>query len=401
MLYDPARHEPLRPVAWDESRARTAIARVVADTEAAFVPATGWPLHPNDADDGDTTPAYPLYHGAAGVIWALTYLQAIGAATLKRDYAPCVEALRARNAAWLASFDGNAASLMMGDLGYLMLAFGMHADDATRMRLDALIAANIDHPARELMWGAPGTMLAALFLHERTGDARWAERYVATAQKLRSQLVRSDAFGCEYWTQDLYGTCSTYLDAVHGFVATALPLIHGRHLLAPDAWREWSATIANTVRATASREGGRANWRAWLIEPPRAPMLMQFCHGAPGFVICLADMPGSDLDDLLQEAGEATWEAGPLAKGANLCHGTAGNGYAFLKLYARTGDARWLTRARAFAAHAIEQMDEAAQRTGRLRYSLYTGDPGVAVYVADCISGTARFPTLDVFYGTA
>ena len=53
---------------------------------------------------------------------------------------------------------------------------------------------------------------------------------------------------------------------------------------------------------------------------------MQFCHGAPGFVICLADMPGSDLDDLLLAAGDAIWAAGPLAKGSNLCHGTAGNG---------------------------------------------------------------------------
>jgi hypothetical protein len=31
--------------------------------------------------------------------------------------------------------------------------------------------------------------------------------------------------------------------------------------------------------------------------------------------------------------GELTWRAGPLAKGANLCHGTAGNGYAFLALF--------------------------------------------------------------------
>ena len=35
-------------------------------------------------------------------------------------------------------------------------------------------------------------------------------------------------------------------------------------------------------------------------------------------------------------------EAGPLRKGAGLCHGTAGNGCAFLALHARTGDERWL-----------------------------------------------------------
>ena len=80
---------------------------------------------------------------------------------------------------------------------------------------------------------------------------------------------------------------------------------------------------------------------------------MQWCHGAPGFVICLGDFPGSELDAVLHAAGEATWAAGPLTKGSNLCHGTGGNGYTFLKLYRRSGDPLWLQRARAFAMHDI------------------------------------------------
>ena len=90
-----------------------------------------------------------------------------------------------------------------------------------------------------------------------------------------------------------------------------------------------------------------------------------------------------------------------MAKGSNLCHGTAGNGYAFLKLYERTGDDRWLARARAFAMHAIAQAEEEASTLGRLRYSLWTGDPGLAIYLWDCLRGRAAFPTLDVFWGTA
>jgi len=127
-------------------------------------------------------------------------------------------------------------------------------------------------------------------------------------------------------------------------------------------------------------------------------MLMQYCHGAPGFVVCLAGYPGDDLDDLLTAAGEATWAAGPLAKGSNLCHGTGGNGYAFLKLFDRTGDERWLDRARRFAMHGIAQTDAAARAHGAMRYSLWTGDPGFAVYLWDCIRGGAAFPTLDVFF---
>ena len=188
---------------------------------------------------------------------------------------------------------------------------------------------------------------------------------------------------------------------MHGFVATASVLIRGRRLLPALTWAGWEQSIVNTIERTASRDGTMANWRPLLetTEGQAPRMLMQFCHGAPGFVICLADMPGTALDPLLSAAGEAIWAAGPLTKGANLCHGTGGNGYAFLKLYQRTGDPRWLERARAFAMHGIEQMQADASQYGQMRYSLWTGDPGFAIYLWDCLRGTAAFPTLDVFYG--
>jgi Lanthionine synthetase C-like protein len=274
-----------------------------------------------------------------------------------------------------------------------------------------LIEGNIQHPARELMWGSPGTLLAALFMHQQTGQERFAELFRRTAAVLSSQLEWSEAYGCRYWTQQLYGQVSTYMDAVHGFAGTALPLIRGRHLLAADDWARWQECIATSVRRSATleeaedRETAHVNWIPWLVldasqrerwnAQPR--WLVQYCHGSPGFVINLADFPGAELDALLLGAGETTWAAGPLKKGSNLCHGTGGNGYAFLKLYRRTGDARWLQRARAFAMHGIRQTEAQAAQYGRMRYSLWTGDAGFAVYLWDCIRGTAAFPTLDVF----
>lgn len=99
------------------------------------------------------------------------------------------------------------------------------------------------------------------------------------------------------------------------------------------------------------------------------------------------------LEEELAVAGaELTWRAGPLRKGANLCHGTAGNGYAFLALLARTGDERWLARARAFAMHAAAQMERSRLEDGRGRYSLWTGDLGTALYLADCVDGGGELP---------
>ena len=403
MLFDPARHEALQTIAWNEDRVREAIAWVVELTEKQYDPQHLWRAHPRDLDPGEdpAQPATCLYYGAAGVIWALHHLQALGAAKLQRTYLADLEPLRALNRAWLEGAGSHDhAAYLMGDTPLLMMAHGHAPKAAHADALVALISGNIDHPARELMWGSPGTMLAALFLHQRDGDARWAAHFQSTATRLWDQLLWSDEHGCAYWTQDLYGRQSTYLDAVHGFVATASVLIRGRHLLAAGTWPAWQAAIVNTITRTATREGPLASWRATLLTPAGASprWLMQFCHGAPGFVICLADMPGADLDELLIAAGEATWAAGPLTKGSNLCHGTGGNGYAFLKLYQRTGDTRWLERARAFAMHGIAQMKADWQQHGQLRHSLWTGDPGFAIYLWDCLHGSAHFPTLDVFW---
>ncbi len=403
MLFDPARHEALQPLAWDEGACRAAIQAIVDDTERHLSPERYWPLHPRDTEPGDdlSVPGTSLYYGACGVMWALQHLQAVGAARLARDPTDALDTLLERSHAWLASADNDeAASYMMGDTPILLLAQGRAPTAQRADQIAALIEGNLDHPSRELMWGAPGTMLAASFLHEHDGDPRWAGLFRRSAAQLWSQLEWSERHACAFWTQDLYGHRSTYLDAVHGFVATASVLIRGRHLLDGAAWAAWQECIANTVQRTATREGPLANWRVVLDVPegttPR--MLMQFCHGAPGFVVCLAELPGPALDELLVAAGEATWAAGPLAKGSNLCHGTAGNGYAFLKLYRRTGDALWLERARAFAMHALMQSRADVTAHGQGRHSLWTGDPGLAIYLWACIRGTADFPTLDVFY---
>lgn len=402
MLFDPARHEPLDDLPWDPEAAARTIERIVGDTEARFTPQRHWPLHPVD-NGGSTEPVFNLYFGASGVVWALHYLQSSGAVTLRHSYADYVGSLIPLNRAWLAAGgrpDIDAASYLMGETSILLLSHWLQPDERKAARLEQLIAGNLDNPARELMWGSPGTLLAALLLHEWTHEPRWASLYVATARKLWSQLQWSPEYECSYWSQDLYGDRASYLDAVHGFVATASPLIRGRHLLDPLEWTAWEQCIVNTIGRTADREGPHANWRPWLYMAPtsRPKQLMQFCHGAPGFVICLAALPSKELDSVLLAGGEATWAAGPLRKGSNLCHGTGGNGYAFLKLHARTGDPQWLARARAFAMHGIKQTEAHARQYGQMRYSLWTGDPGFAIYLNDCIRGAGAFPTLDTFF---
>ena len=164
--------------------------------------------------------------------------------------------------------------------------------------------------------------------------------------------------------------------------------------------RELERRTIAAISRHALRDDGLAQWPPSLEEAGTPKKLRtQWCHGAPGIVSSLASLaPGDEeLTALLEAGGELTWRAGPLAKGAGLCHGTGGNGYAFLKLLDRTGDERWLDRARRFAMHAAEQVERTRAEYGRGRYTLFTGDLGAALYLQGCVDADPAFPTLDVF----
>jgi hypothetical protein len=45
--------------------------------------------------------------------------------------------------------------------------------------------------------------------------------------------------------------------------------------------------------------------------------------------------------------------------------------------------------------HAVAQVQRERSELGRGRYSLWTGDPGTALYLALCLDGTATLPTFD------
>jgi hypothetical protein len=394
VLYAAEKHLPLGQEKWDAGLAREAIARIVAETRAAASDHGTWPVHPQDGPEG-SQPLLGLYLGSAGVIWALDQLTRAGHVSAGDTFAEHLPRHLIWNEKGHRKLGLQTHSYFSGAAGILLCQYRTAPSAEIADDLATVVADNAEDPTLELMWGAPGTMIAALAMHAATGEPRWAELFRAGARTLdRSFVSDPDLDGAHIWTQDLYGQKLKFYGLVHGFAGVAFTLIAGRGLLAPEDWARWSPRLAQTLAATAVRDGPYAIWYAGLGPKPHPdhPMLVQACHGSPGMVIGLAELD-QPIDDLLIAGGELTWAAGPLEKGPGLCHGTAGNGYAFLKLHARTGDPKWLDRARAFAMHAIAQSD--AQSGGR-RFSLWTGDLGVALYLADCINGVARFPTLDV-----
>jgi hypothetical protein len=320
---------------------------IVAEAEAALS-AEEWPAHPAD-DPVVPYETFALYLGAGGIIWALRRL----GSSLDLD-ALAAGALRGYRET--PNVD-EPASLLTGETGLLVLT---RSDDG---RLAELVAANERNPAWEVLWGSPGTILAA----KATG-IDWEP----AAKILAAQL---DADGL--WTQTLLGgEPKRMLGAVHGWAGNVHAL--RGHL----SERELRALVERVLRAHAVWDGDAVNW------PPvvgREATRVQWCHGAPGMITTLGDlMP----EDLLFAAAETTWRTGPLDKGPGLCHGTAGNGFALLRTYELTGDDVWLERARAFADAALGQ--------ARHHVSLFTGDIGAVLLAHACDTQDAGFPIMDV-----
>jgi hypothetical protein len=367
-LHDPSEHEPLTATGWSEERAREAIGWIVEEAVDAH------------SEDGHWGGGLSFWTGAAGVLWALDRLGAeLGEAGLARQ---------------VDDGSRHGAGLMLGASGVLLVSRRLAPSAETDDRLATLVAGNARNPSHELFDGAPGTMLAALDTYQATGDERWAQLYRASAAALLDELRPDPELGCRIWIQHRRGRLIRSIGAGHGFASNVRALLRGAQLLDPAVVADLEAAATETATTLALREDGLANWPtaadAYWAED--FPIRVQWCHGAPGIVISLVDLPRDEaFDTLLAEAGELVWRAGPLRKGAGLCHGTAGNGCAFLALHARTGEERWRERARAFAMHAIEQVER-----GQPRFSLWTGDVGVAFYLRACLDGWQGLPAIDV-----
>jgi Lanthionine synthetase C-like protein len=395
VLYRPEAFERLTDERWSERRIRDGVREIVADTEAAF----RGPMRFWRADEWDrwraTSPMKNLYVGTAGVLLALDELRRRGHAETRLDLAALgggnLDLFRERPD-FVKGWPGpepRESSLFLGETGILLTAWRLAPERTLADDLHDRVGANVANEADELFWGAPGTLLAARLMHEWTREARWRQVASETADALWS---RRDGDGM--WTQRLYGQEFRSLSPPHGLVGNVQVL---RPAVSAARRRALERDVNSVLARVAHLADGLANWPPRdrpELPGPDGQIRLQWCAGAPGIVVAAAEY----LDEeLLLPGAELVWRAGPHGpdKGASVCHGTAGNGYAFLKVFARTGDERWLRRARRFAVHALDQVRRLRASRGRGRYSLWTGDLGVALYLADCLEARATYPVLD------
>jgi serine/threonine-protein kinase len=127
----------------------------------------------------------------------------------------------------------------------------------------------------------------------------------------------------------------------------------------------------------------------WYEDGGAVHSMPGWCNGSAGFVhlwnLAAETLGGERWTALAEGAAWHAWESPSLTSGggADLCCGLAGRAYALLEHHRRLGTgSRWLERARDLALRAATAV-RADRNAERLRDSLYKGELGVAVLIAD------------------
>jgi hypothetical protein len=147
--------------------------------------------------------------------------------------------------------DPHPPSLLCGETGILVAAERVGSPAADRERLRELIRANRSHPTWELLWGSPGTMLAARALGL---DDEWRD----SAELLWAQWDEDT----DLWTQHLYGHVIQSLGPGHGFAGNVNAWSTGRRR--PTTTRRRSASSGATGHPGSSSPSATCCRGSWL-----------------------------------------------------------------------------------------------------------------------------------------
>ena len=174
-----------------------------------------------------------------------------------------------------------------------------------------------------------------------------------------------------------------YLGAAHGKIGIVTQVALSCDAL--DSKRKWEVQervlgpLEDVLKSLLGKQRDDGNWPTREDSGDEKDELVQFCHGAPGFVVSFQALMDRRLfleiqgiDEAVKKARKAIWERGQLKKEPCLCHGITGNALAL------SGEQR-----EHFLAYTTQEMVRDLQNEGLFEHSsdpwgLYGGLPGRA-----------------------
>ncbi len=325
----------------------------------------------------------------------------------------------------------------------------------------AMAAANPDYPSEDLLWGRGGFLFGAAFLRARLGaDSIGAElitpaldAMIATGRRLASKhaheltpgpngktpllYMNYNASLMDHFAGAIIGSRVAFTQWIARLGAKAvaaheswsldlshrydLSLVHGLpgNLYLMMQYPDWLNTHPDSKRDIVASLDCLTDYldaehgMLELLPSPRSDASQKrrrsgrftervhWCGGTPGMVFVFSRaftiFGHARYLEAAQRAADHVWKHGLVCKGNGICHGIAGNGYAFLALYRATNDERARDRALHFAKQSLSERVVRQQRPPDRPWSLYEGAMGTLCFYADCLDPmNARFPGFEV-----
>ncbi|CAH2259252.1 jg10018 [Pararge aegeria aegeria] len=306
----------------------------------------------------------------------------------------------------LNNLKGRRISFLCGDAGPLAIAtvisykLGQQRPDSLPqyghlakrlMNLTSLLNESPD----ELLYGKVGYLFAVLFVNKHISGkeiipVNHIEQIIASilkSGKQFSQQMKSKSPLLWQWHDKIY------LGAAHGMAGILYMLLQARAYIHVDDVRSF---LKPAVDWLLSQQFPSGNYPSSL-ESASGDRLVQWCHGAPGFVpLCILAYQVFEEEKYLKIAihcGDVIWQRGLCTKGYSLCHGVSGNAYAFLQLYQATKKPAYLYRACCFLEWCAVERPGAELHKPDRPASLFEGLLGRIYLVEDIINPLqSKFP---------
>eukprot|EP00922_Rhytidocystis_sp_ex-Travisia-forbesii_P045858 GHVS01068402.1.p2 GENE.GHVS01068402.1~~GHVS01068402.1.p2 ORF type:complete len:441 (+),score=73.03 GHVS01068402.1:1087-2409(+) len=277
------------------------------------------------------------------------------------------------------------------------------ADSFRQIQTIAAEALHLPSSECEVLYGRSGFIYSVMFVRSFGLDVP------SDLQRLSNQLAQQIIEeGCTHGSPEdlpLYYEWHDkgYLGAAHGLAGILLCLSLHFHSNnnnnispPPNCRRElMTATLRAVIDKYSFNDG---NVRSSLTSDSNR--LVQWCHGAPGFVPVLLEWHRMCAVDTsydgyylraAERCGTKIWKDGLLTKGLGLCHGIAGNGLCLLLLHRDTQQPHWLQKAQRFAWFGIQHRKQLQDKPDR-PFSLFEGLSGHLWFLTQLSTDHPFFP---------
>jgi lantibiotic modifying enzyme len=206
--------------------------------------------------------------------------------------------------------------------------------------------------------GRAGTLMAAAMINNYFGATTILRQDIVTmAYQILDDGIKNGKNGQLVWPNSVYPNI-IFNGEGHGSTGVINQLLDIPEILSNQTAVSY---IKNTLNFYLTIQYPDGNFPTPLIPPyPTEPdVLVQWCHGAPGFMPILTKayyvLGDPRYLAAADKASDCTWQRGLLTKGLMLCHGVSGNTYMFLYMYEKTQNPKYLYRAIKFQEYTLSQ----------------------------------------------